>query len=296
MMQEKIQVPFSKGRAVPKTVIPPEACDCHHHIYDPVRFPYQPEDVRNQPPSTVDCYRLLQRRLGTGRNVIVQPSAYGTDNRCTLDALNQMGKKNTRAVVVPDERITDRELSEMHEMGVRGLRFNINCGGVDDLDIIQRLAERVAPMGWSVCFWMKPELAVSMEQFLRRLPCQVVFDHRGHIPAKEGMAHPGFQVIRNMLRDNACWVKLSGLYIDTACDDYADTIAVGRAYVEANPDRCIWGTDWPHPSCYSGRKEMPDDAYMLDALLEQAGSVENFHKILVDNPARLYGFDEPVRS
>lgn len=293
-MEEKVglQAPYSTGRNYPRYQIPENACDAHHHIYDPVRYPYLPTDVRNQPPSTVDCYRMLQHRLGTTRNVIIQPSAYGTDNRCTLDALAQMGYNTTRAVVVVDASISDEELRSMHKAGVRGIRFNINCGGSDDLGVIQTLAERIAPMGWSICFWMAPELAVELEQFLRKLPCQIIFDHRGHIPAGAGIDHPAVRVISQMLADNKAWVKLSGLYIDTQQEDYADTIEIGKAYVQANPDRILWGTDWPHPSCYSGRKPMPNDADMLDALMTQAGSEEIFRKILVDNPATLFGFDE----
>ena len=150
-----IQVPYCTGRNNPSHEIPAGACDCHHHIYDPVRFPYRPEDVRNQPPADVACYRLLQKKLGTTRNVIVQPSAYALDNRCTLDALQTMGKENTRAVVVIDNTVTDEELREMDNMGVKGLRFNLNSGGgPSKLDEIRTLAERVAPMGWSISFFM----------------------------------------------------------------------------------------------------------------------------------------------
>lgn len=291
MLQETgLQVPYSAGRNCPAYPIPENACDSHHHIYDPVRYPYLPTDVRNQPPSTVDCYRLLQRRLGTSRNVIIQPSAYGTDNRCTLDALAQMGKENTRAVVVVDASITDEELRAMDAAGVCGIRFNINCGGSDDLSVIRSQAERIAPMGWHICFWMSPDLAVELEGFLRELPCEIVFDHRGHIPAEAGVNHPAFAAIAGMLRDGKAWVKLSGLYADSKCQDFADTIAVGKAYVQVNPDRILWGTDWPHPSIYSGRKPLPNDADMLDALMVQAGSEEIFRKILVDNPAKLFHF------
>lgn len=286
-----IQVPFSTGRNIPKVTVPANACDCHHHIYDPVRFAYQPTDVRNQPPSTVDCYRMLQKRLGTSRNVIIQPSAYGTDNRCTLDALQQMGKENTRAVAVIDDSISQEELWRMNELGVCGIRFNINCGDSDDLNLIERLAERIAPMKWSICFWMDPDLTVRMEHFLRSLPCEIIFDHRGHIPAKKGADHPAVHVISRMLKENKAWVKLSGLYHDSNCENYEDTIAIGKIYVEANLDRLLWGTDWPHPSCYSGRTPVPNDADLLDALMVQAGTEDNFRKILVDNPARLFGFD-----
>jgi len=229
-----LQVPFCTGRNVPATEIPANACDCHHHIYDPVRFPYRATDTRNQPPATVDCYRLLQKKLGVTRNVIVEPSAYGTDNRCTLDALRVMGKENTRAVVVLDRSTSDEEIRQMHELGVRGLRFNINSGGGPEaLDEIEELAARVAPYHWSVAFWMSADLAVSMEDFLRNLPCDVVFDHRGHIPAEAGTAHPAFAAICRLMEEGKAWVKLSGLYQDTRCADYADTIAVGKAYVAA---------------------------------------------------------------
>lgn len=285
-----IQVPYSEGRDYPKTRIPANACDSHHHIYDPVNYAYQPTDTRNQPPSTVECYQMLQERLGITRSVVVQPSAYGADNRCTLAALEKMGKDRTRAVIVTDDSVSDRELRKMDQMGVRGIRFNICCGGSDNQDMIRRLAERIAPMNWSICFWMSPMLTVSMEKFLRELPCEIVFDHRGHIPASHGISHEGFKVIAQMLRDHAAWVKLSGLYIDSDCDDYADTIEVGRAYVKANPDRVIWGTDWPHPSCYSNRRPMPNDAKMLDDLMLQTETEENFRKALVDNPEKLFGF------
>ena len=282
-----IMVPYSTGRNYPKYEIPANACDSHHHIYDPVHYAYCPTDTRNQPPSTVDCYRMLQKRIGTERNVIIQPSVYKTDNRCTLAALAEMGD-NTRAIVVIDNTTTDAELQEMDRAGVRGVRLNINCGGSNDWDMIQKLAERIAPLNWVMCFWMSPELVVEKEEFLRSLPCQICFDHRGHIPAAGGVDHPACQIICRMLKEEKCWVKLSGLYIDTNCEDYADTIKVGQAYVAANVNRCLWGTDWPHPSSYSGRKPMPNDVDMLDDLMIQAGSEENFRKILVDNPAKLF--------
>ena len=284
------QVPYSTGRNNPIISVPENACDSHHHIYDPIQYPYQPTDTRNQPPATVECYQLLQKRLGTTRNVIIQPSAYGTDNRCTLDALKKMGAKNTRAVVVVNDDISESELIEMDALGVRGIRVNISCGAADDLDSIQKIAEKIAPLHWSMCFWMSADLTVSIESFLRNLPCEIVFDHRGHIPADLGIHHPAFNIICDMLRDNKAWVKLSGLYMDSKKADFSDTIAIGKGYVNANPDRCLWGTDWPHPRCYTNHEDMPNDSDMLDDLMKQAGTEENLHKILVDNPARLFDF------
>ena len=191
MKKIRDQVPYCAGRNFPKYHIPKGACDCHHHIYDPVRYAYQPSDTRNQPPSTVDVYRMLQKKLGLSRNVIVQPSAYGTDNRCTLDALRAMGKEQTRAIVVVDESVTDADLTAYHDQGVRGIRFNINCGYSGDWTKIERLAERIAHMGWSACFWMPADLLMEMKATIENLPCHVVLDHRGHIPAGSGKDHQG---------------------------------------------------------------------------------------------------------
>jgi len=289
-----IQVPYSTGRNCPSIAIPENACDSHHHIFDPVRFPYVDTDIRNQPPATVDVYRLLQKKLGLTRNVIVTPSAYGTDNRCTLDALKQMGK-NARAVVVLNEKeVTDEQLKEMHDAGVRGVRYNITRGGVDDLDEIGKMAERIAPLGWHIVFWMSADLTVQIKDFLEKLPCMIVFDHRGHLPKDRGTSHPAFEVIVSMMKKGKAWIKLSALYHDSAFwdSDYHDTIAVGKAYVEEAPNQVIWGTDWPHPSEFTAKRDFPNDAELLDLLSVQAGTEENVKKILVDNPARLFGFGQ----
>lgn len=286
-----LQVPYSAGRKVPTIKVPDNACDCHHHIYDPVRFPYVPNDVRNQPPATVDAYRLLQRRLGLTRNVIVQPSAYGVDNACTLDAVQQLGA-NARAVVVVSPKITDEELSRMHGLGARGIRFNISTGASDDREAILSLSQRVRNFGWHVHFWMSANDTVKMESLLNQLPSQIVFDHRGHIPQPEGINHPAFRVICDLISKGKAWVKLSGLYQDSKVGEptYADTVKVGQAFVKFAPERMVWGSDWPHPSIFSERKPWPDDANMLDLLAEQAPDESIRNKILVDNPAILYGF------
>ena len=288
-----IQVPYSAGRQSPAIKVPENACDCHHHIYDPIRFPYVPEDVRNQPPAGCDAYRLLQKRLGLTRNVIVQPSAYGFDNACTLDALKQMGS-SARAIVVVAPSISDGELNAMHAQGVRGIRFNISTGASKDRNAIMTLAQRVHAFGWHVQFWMGANDTVEMESFLHQLPNQLVFDHRGHIPQPEGVSHPAFKVICGLLEKGRAWVKLSGLYQDTKVGEpgYADTVKVGKAFVEVAPERMVWGTDWPHPSIFSERKPWPDDANMLNLLAEQALDESVRHRILVTNPAILYGFDK----
>ncbi|MCH3949909.1 MAG: amidohydrolase family protein [Acidaminococcus sp.] len=290
MEEKRDQVPYCSGRNFPKVTVPQNACDCHHHIYDPVHFAYQPTDVRNQPPATVDVYRMLQRKLGLTRNVIVQPSAYGTDNRCTLAALKEMGKQKTRAIVVVDATITERELKDYDDLGVRGVRFNINCGYDGNWTKIQEICEKIAAFHWCACFWMPADLLWDARDVIENLPCTVVLDHRGHLPSNMGMRHSAFSLICDWLKSGKVYVKLSGLYIDTVTPDYSDTMKIGKAFTKMNSNQILWGTDWPHPSCYSKLRPMPDDAYMLDCLMDQAGTEENFRKILVDNPAKLFGF------
>lgn len=288
-MREKIQVPYSAGREIPKLEIPKLTCDTHCHIFDPVRFPYKPDDTRNQPPATVDVYRLLQRRLGMTRCVVVTPSAYGTDNRCTLDAVKQMGEC-ARAVVVLKKDVTRQEIKDLHEQGARGARFNVVSWAEESIDKIRRTAEKTAEFGWHIVFWMPADLVVRYEKALRELPCQIVFDHRGHLPADQGIRHEAFAIIAEMMKKKHAFVKLSALYHDSRREDYADTIMVGRAYAEVKPEQLLWATDWPHHSEFVARKVMPDDARLLDSLAEQVPDEKNRYKILVENPARLYGF------
>ncbi|MDR3564997.1 MAG: amidohydrolase family protein [Negativicutes bacterium] len=293
----EVQAPFTAGTQRPRIKVPAYACDCHHHIYNPARFPYLPEDTRNQPPGTVSDYRLLQKRLGTSRNVIIQPSAYGTDNRCTLDALDEMGSKTTRAIVVVDDSITDAELEKMHQLGVRGIRINIASETVMDLmGTLETLSGRVNELGWHVQFWMKAEDVVTYAALLQRLPSPLVFDHLAHIPQPAGVNHPAFRVVSNLIDKGKTWIKLSGAYQDTKVGSptYADVTKVAQAFVKGAPERMVWGSDWPHPSIFSWRKPWPDDAQLLDLLAEWAPDEATRNRILVDNPEVLYGFSRDI--
>lgn len=288
---ENLEVPYSTGRDVPSISMPENACDCAHHIYDPVRFPYKPDDTRNQPPAGVDVYRMLQKKLGLTRSVAIQPSAYGTDNRCLLDALKQLGK-NSRGVAVVKDSITDRELEELHHAGVRGLRYNVSRGAKLNADDVLRMGDRIKAFGnWHLDFWVPADIVIGYQEMFEKLPVPVVFDHRGHLPQAQGIKHPAFKMITDLMKEGKAWVKLSALYHDSNLkDDYADTVAVGKAYVEAAPERIVWGTDWPHPSEFSAKRDFPNDAHLLDLLAVQAPDEKVRHMILVENPAALYGF------
>lgn len=179
----------------------------------------------------------------------------------------------------------------MDRLGVVGVRFNLcSGGGPRDLRQIEALAGRIAPLGWSAEFFLPADRLVALEDFLRSLPCAVVIDHQGHLPAGEGLRHPAFAALCRLLAQGRTWVKLSGLYIDAAREDYGDAIAIGRELCRAAPRRCVWGSDWPHPIVYDRRLPLPDDARLLDALYAQAGSEEAARRILVDNAAELFRF------
>ena len=233
---------------------------------------------------------MLQRRLGTTRAFIVQPAVYGTDNRAILEAVRTLGAEHTRAVGVLHPTVTDEELDALHAGGVRGLRFTQHdpTTAVTSLDMIEPLARRIAERGWHTQLHLRGDQIVAMADLIERLPGTLVIDHMGRLPQPEGTAHPAFAVVRRLMDSGRAWVKLSGAYLDTKVGPprYPDATKVAREYVQAAPERCVWGSDWPHPT----ESKKPDDAVLLDLLQEWARDEATRRRILVENPARLYGF------
>jgi predicted TIM-barrel fold metal-dependent hydrolase len=284
------QVPNSAGSAPPHLDVPADACDCHHHIYDE-RFPVSPHWRQGFPPgATVSDYKLLQRRLGTTRSVLVQPSTYGVDNRCLVDALRQLGAAS-RGVAVVDTEVQNAELQMLTEAGVRAVRVNFvspQTWGTTTPEILASLGRRVAPFGWHVQILMTGDQIAAHEDAIRSLPSKVVIDHLGRIPEPDGIHHPGFTAVRRLLDSGRIWVKLTEPYEDSKVGPpYADTSKVAQAYVRAAPERMLWGTDWPHPT---QRGAKPNDALLLDLLSDWAPNEPTRRRILVDNPAELFGF------
>ena len=285
-------VPNSAGTEAPKLKAPANACDCHMHIYDGDRFPpARPgPQSRMQSNATVADYRLLQKRNGTTRTVIVTPAAYVTDNRVTLDGIQQLGTANTRGVAVLHPTVTDAELKTLVEGGIRGIRFTVfdPASAAVSIDMIEPLAKRVADLGWHVQIHMRGDQIVENADMLQRLPTPVVFDHMGRLPQPAPLDHPAYKIIRAMLDKGRTWVKLSGAYMDTkvGAPTYADKLAVVQAYLKAAPERMVWGSDWPHPT----EKEKPNDATLFDLLSAWAPNEATRQRILVTNPEALYGF------
>jgi predicted TIM-barrel fold metal-dependent hydrolase len=284
------QVPWSSGTAPAKTKAPPNAADCHHHIYSS-RFKVDPNSALRPGDASVADYRLLQKRIGTSRNVIVQPSTYGIYNDGLIEALNECGP-SARGIAVVNASVTDDELRRLDAARVRGVRFNLaTAGGATSREMLEPVAKRIAPMGWHVQFNMSAEMTLAAKDVLDRLPCQIVFDHLAHIPQPAGASHPAFAVVAELMQKGKAWVKLSGAYQDTKVGPptYADTIPLAQAYVKAAPERLVWGSDWPHPS-EQGKPALPDDAVLFDLLAQWVPDEAVRNRILVDNPSKLYGF------
>ena len=280
-------VPYSSGTEPPKLKLPSGACDCHMHIYDS-RFPFAPSASLKPPDAHVQDYRALQKRLRTTRCVVVQPSSYGTDNRCTLDAVEQLGA-TARAVAVLDTSVSDAELKRLAQAGVRGIRFNLVQTGATSVEMLEPLSKRVNDLGWHVQIHMLADQIFVIKDVLQRLPSPIVFDHMGRIPASASITHPAFGVISKLIDKGKTWVKLSSVYQDSKVGppSYADMMGLAQAYVKAAPERMLWGSDWPHPTV-NGTK--PDDAALLDLLADWAPEERTRQRILVSNPEAVYGF------
>jgi predicted TIM-barrel fold metal-dependent hydrolase len=281
---------WSTGTECTKLTIPPNACDCHHHIIDG-RFRAIAGAALTPPDALISDYRALQGRIGTTRNVVVQPSTYGVDNRLLMETLAAFGQKTTRGIAVVDTSVTDVELKQLDEAGVRGIRFNLAPAGTTTLDMVRPLARRIAPLGWHVQIHAPADTLFAAKATWIDLPVPIAFDHLGRIPMPAGISHPTYAMICDLLHRGKAWVKLSGLSQDSKVGppSYSDTVQVAKAYVKEARERMVWGSNWPHPSEQS-RNAIPDDALLIDRLADCAPDDAVRTRILVDNAAELYQF------
>src|SRR3954453_261707 len=247
-------VPNSDGTEAPKLKAPANACDCHMHIYDGDRFPpARPgPQSRMQANAAAAQYQLLQQRNGTTRTVIVTPAAYVTDNRVTLDGIEQLGRERTRGVAVVHPTVTDAELKALGDGGIRGIRFTVldPRSAAVSVDMIEPLAKRVADLNWHIQIHMRADQIAENAALLEGLPTQIVFDHMGRLPQPNPLEHQAFALFGRMIHNPGPWMKLSGAYMDTnsGAPTYADKTAVAQADLKAAPERMVWGSDWPHPT------------------------------------------------
>ncbi|MGJ7510219.1 amidohydrolase family protein [Variovorax sp. GT1P44] len=262
------------------------ACDCHVHVYDSA-YPLAPTATFTPPDAPVVAYREVQRALGLTRVVIVQPTGYGFDNRCTLSAVEQLGS-GARAIAVVPEETSDEELSRLHRAGVRGIRYMMLAGGLLPWSSLASMASRIAPLGWNINLQLDGRELPRHEAMLGRLPCRLVIDHIGKFLGPTLPEDDGFLALRRLLDKGNCWIKLSAPYESSRSGPpgYEDVALLARTLARDFPDRCLWASNWPHPNV----KPAPSDTHLLAWMLDGVEDEATRRKILVDNPAALYGF------
>ena len=290
-------------RTAPAFEIPAGACDCHVHVFpDPARFPFFAGRSYTPPVATAAELLQLQRDLRLSRVVIVQPSVYGVDNRATLDGMRELGPDRARGVAVIDGSTTPAQLDELHQAGIRGVRVNLETAGVVDPAAsgqkLKAAVEQVKARGWHVQTYTRLSIIEALKDQLMQMPVPLVVDHFGGARGELGVSQPGFAALVDLVKAGRAYVKISGAYRSSnAAPDFADVAPLAQALIAANPDRIVWGTDWPHPnsSLQKAATEISepfpiDDGRLLNQLAAWAPDAATRRKILVDNPARLYGF------
>ncbi|CDZ26257.1 amidohydrolase [Neorhizobium galegae] len=275
------------ARRRPDFKLPDGSCDAHCHVFGPgAVFPYAPNRRYTPDDAPKEALAKLHDRLGIARAVIVQASCHGTDNRAMLDAIAWRPDRY-RGVAIVDDSFDDRAYQALDDGGVCGVRFNFvrHLGGAPDLDVFNRVIDRIKGRGWHVVLHLDASDIVPLSDMIARLPVPFVIDHMGRVDTSLGTDQPAFQTLLELVRQENCWIKVCGserisrFPFDTA-------VPFAKALVEASPERSLWGTDFPHPNL----KEPVDEADLVDLVPRFALTEEDRRRLLVDNPARLYGF------
>jgi predicted TIM-barrel fold metal-dependent hydrolase len=277
--------------------VPAGACDCHVHVFGPFdRFPLLADRLYTPGPAALPDLLAHQRALGLDRVVVVQPSPYGTDNSCMIDALRRLGAR-ARGVAVIDPSAPAKMLSGLNEAGIRGIRINLETGGVTDPGVARRrlvqAAEQAAPFGWHIQLYARLAVIASLHDVVCGLAVPIVLDHFARASAALGPDQPGLDAVLSLMRRGKAYVKLSAPRRISERADCRDAGTIAQALIRAGPAQILWGSDWPHPDARQGPIEPfhpDDDGLALNRLHAWTGSAGLTRRILVDNPARLYGF------
>src|SRR3954462_2776588 len=283
--------------------VPAHACDCHTHIHGDVeKFPFFAGRVYTPEPASPEEMSALHKALHIERVVIVTPSVYGTDNSATLFGMMARGA-TARGVAVIDDKTAESELDTMYKTGFRGIRLNLATGGVNDPNVgrprFSAAVERMKARGWHVQLYTSLAMITAIKDLVANAPVPVVFDHFGGAQAELGVAQSGFSDLLELVKSGKAHVKISGAYRSSKlAPDYQDIVPFAQALIAANPDRIVWGTDWPHPNSVTPPGKQPtdvpplfqiDDGRLFTQLPVWAPAAAIRNRILVDNPARLYG-------
>ena len=274
----------------PRAALPPGATDAHCHVFGPGKiFPYAPDRSYTPPDAPYERLVALHDWLGLSRGVIVQASCHGTDNRAMLDAIARAHGRY-RGVAIVGGDITDSALADLHAAGVRGARFNFvqHLGGAPDLEVFDRVTGRLEALGWHVVLHLDAEDIETYAERIGRLRVPFVIDHMGRVRAAQGLDQAPFRKLLELMRNPLAWVKVcGGERVSVGKRPFSDAAPFAQALIEAAPDRVLWGTDWPHPNI---TKDMPNDGELVDLMLDFCPDPGLRQRLLVDNPARLYGF------
>lgn len=275
--------------SAPKLPTPPLACDCHSHVIATQEVQAYVKNRSYTPPvALLTDYKKMHAKLGIERAVVVQPSVYGTDNTVTLQAIAEYGLE-CRGIAVVEPDISDSQLLKLQAGGIRGLRYNMIFSGGTGLDGLDVMAGRCAELGLHIQLLINADMLVALEDKLCALPVPIIVDHMGLVQTTDGIDQPGFQALLRLVEAGRCWVKLSGNYrMSSDRPNFEDVIPFARKLFATSPEHMVWGTDWPHPAMTDF---MPDDGHLLDALYSYVDTPQDMEKILVLNPAKLYGFD-----
>jgi predicted TIM-barrel fold metal-dependent hydrolase len=274
----------------PKFRPPPLACDAHCHIFGPAaKFPYAPDASYHPPDSPFEGLQKLHAILGIERAVIVHASCHGSDMRATLDGIARSGGKY-RGTAIIDEKYSDKDFQKMQDGGIRAVRFNFvqHLGGRPDMAFFHRTVARLKEMGWHLILHLDAQDLVEFREMFMKIPVPMVIDHMGRVKASEGLGQEPFKVLLEFMRNQNTWVKVCGAErVSSKGPPFDDAVPFAQALIATAPDRILWGTDWPHPNV---GKHMPNDGDLVDLFPLMAPAPALQKKILVDNPARLYGF------
>jgi len=278
---------FLSHRRKPRFKLPPGATDAHCHVFGPGdRFPYAPNRRYTPEDAPKEMLAALHAHLGIERTVIVQASCHGSDNRAMLDAIAS-DPKCIRGVGIVDATFGDAEFQALHDGGVRGARFNFvkHLGGRPDMDLFRGTVDRIKEMGWHVVLHLDAPDIIPMSDMIKALPLPFVIDHMGRVPGKDGVEQPPLQALLELARRDNAWIKVCGAE-RISFPPYAEAVPIARAIIATAPDRVLWGTDFPHPN----PTHEADEADLVDLVPQFTAEPAQQRKLLVDNPARLYGF------
>jgi len=286
----KTTAPPDPNTRKPKFTPPPLACDAHCHIFGPgSKFPYSKDAAYEPPDSPFEALQVLHGKLGLQRAVIVHASCHGADMRATLDGIAR-SKGAYRGTAIIDESFSEKRLQEYHDGGIRAVRFNFvkHLGGRPDMKFFEKTIAMIRPAGWHLILHLDATDLLEFDGLFRRVPVPMVIDHMGRVKAAAGLEQPAFKTLLGWMKQENFWVKVCGAErVSSMGPPFTDAVPFAQALIAAAPDRILWGTDWPHPNVGA---HMPNDGDLVDLFAQMAPDPATQRRILVENPARLYGF------